>query len=291
MIFVTGANGVVGGAVLARLASLGRNVAAMARRPEAARLSTPGGIAVRVANYDDPPALRRAFSGVEDLVLISSDGTAAAVTRHHANAIAAAADAGVRHVVFTSIVDVATRSPFYFSPVYRNAERRLRSCGITSTIVRCGLYSDFIVKHWLQPAAAELRLPAGGGRIAPISRADVAAAVTAVVVNRDHRGRIHTITGPAALTLGELAHCYGDAIGLPVRYRPCSADAYRASAATHLDEPWPEAFATLCAAIAQERWESHSDFADLVGRQAETFKDFVLRAVAAPRPSLSPASD
>jgi NAD(P)H dehydrogenase (quinone) len=59
--------------------------------------------------------------------------------------------ARIRHITFTSIVDVAARSPFYYAPVYSDAERRLEESGVTATIVRCRLYSDFILEHWLTP--------------------------------------------------------------------------------------------------------------------------------------------
>jgi NAD(P)H dehydrogenase (quinone) len=59
------------------------------------------------------------------MVLISSDGDASAAMRHHANAIEAATATCIRHITFTSIVDTDELSPFYFSPVYRDVERRL----------------------------------------------------------------------------------------------------------------------------------------------------------------------
>ncbi len=67
-------------------------------------------------------------------------------------------------------------SPFYFAPVYRDAERRLAEGGAEWTILRCGLYADFVLAHWLRPALStgEVSLPLGPARIAPISRDDVA---------------------------------------------------------------------------------------------------------------------
>src|SRR5713101_6088029 len=133
-----------GGAVVCRLASLGHDVIAMVRDVQTASRRLPSGIALRVADYEDASALKRALAGIDDMVLISSDGYARAVMRHHANIISAATAAGLRHITFTSIVDVEPRSPFYYAPVYRDAERRLEDGGIPTAIIRCGLYSDFI---------------------------------------------------------------------------------------------------------------------------------------------------
>ena len=105
MILVTGATGHVGRVVVCRLASLGHDVVAMVRDAQAASRRLPSGIALRVADYEDASALKRAFAGIDELVLISSDGDASAVMRHHANAIEAATAANIRHITFTSIVD------------------------------------------------------------------------------------------------------------------------------------------------------------------------------------------
>jgi hypothetical protein len=47
------------------------------------------GIALRVTDYEDALALKRALVGIDAMVLISSDGNARAVMRHRANAIEA----------------------------------------------------------------------------------------------------------------------------------------------------------------------------------------------------------
>src|ERR1700732_3879241 len=125
MLLAPGPTGHVGRAVVCRLASLGHDVVAMVRDVQAARRRLPSGITTRVADYEDASALKRALAGIDDMVLISSDGDASAVMRHHAKAIEAAAATNIRHITFTSIVDTDELSPFYFSPVYRDAERRL----------------------------------------------------------------------------------------------------------------------------------------------------------------------
>jgi NAD(P)H dehydrogenase (quinone) len=265
------------------LAALGHDVAAMVRNIQTAARRLPPGIALRAADYEDVPALKNAFAGIDKLVLVSSDGDACAVMRHHANAIEAAMAADIRHIVFTSIVDIDASSPFYFSPVYRDAERRLAACDVPSTILRCGLYSDFILEHWLAPArtSGELALSAGHGRVAAVSRHDVAVAVAAAAVKSDESRSIYRITGHRALSFDEIAASYAEVIARPVRYRACSADEYRADASMRLDDPWPHAFTTLCASIAEERYSQVSeDFAALTGREPESFQSFLLRATS-----------
>jgi NAD(P)H dehydrogenase (quinone) len=252
----------------------------MVRDVEAARRLLPSRTMLRVADYEDVEALERAFEGVDDLVLISSDGDADTAMRHHANAIDAAAAAGIRQITFTSIVDIDERSPFYYAPVYRDAERRLDLCGVPSTILRCGLYSDFVLEYWLEPdrLSGELVLPAGTGRVAPVSRDDVAAAVAAVAARPGVFGGTCTITGEEALDVSAIAAAYGRSIGGRSTYRACSTDEYLRSTAARLEDPWPHAFATLCASIAEDRYSLVSrDFAAITGRKPERFEDYLLR--------------
>ncbi len=283
-ILVTGATGHVGNAVISRLVSSGHEVAALVRKPEAAQGRLPRAIALHVGDYEDASALKTAFTGIDQLVLISSDGHADAVMRHHANAIAAASAAGVRHITFTSIVDIGESSPFYYAPAYRDAERRLAACGVPSTILRCGLYSDFIRDAWLMPAreSGELALPAGQGLVAPVSRDDVAVAVAAAAARADTSRTLYTITENRPLDFDAIAACYADATGQPLHYRPCSPDNYLASASARLDDPWPQAFTTLCASIAEGRYAAtSSDFTTLTGRPPESFRDFLVRVAPA----------
>ncbi|MBZ9997990.1 NAD(P)H-binding protein [Mesorhizobium sp. BH1-1-4] len=278
MILVTGATGHVGCAVVSRVVSSGHEVAALVRNAEAAQKHLPRKTTLRVADYENAPALKTAFTGIDGLVLISSDGDVDAIMRHHANAIAAAVAAGVGHITFTSIVDVAQSSPFYYAPAYRDAEHRLASCGVPSTILRCGLYSDFILDTWLAPASGELALPAGQGLVAPVSRADVAAAVAAVAARPDASRALYAITGDRAMSFDEIVVAYADATARPLRYRPCSPGDYLASASARLVDPWPRVFTSLCASIAEGRYAStSSDFATLTGRQPESVRDFLNR--------------
>lgn len=287
MILVTGASGHVGRNVVSRLTLLGHAVAALVRDAQAAQRRLPTETTLRVGDYEDVSTLKRAFAGIDELVLISSDGDADTVMRHHANAIEAARTADVRHITFTSIVDIGEASPFYYAPAYRDAERRLAACGLASTILRCGLYSDFILDTWLAPArgSGELLLPAGQGLVTPISRDDVATAVAAAAARPDKSPTVYTITGERALDFDEIAACYGVVAERPMRYRACSLDDYLASASARLEDPWPRAFSSMCASIAEGRYVATSvDFTALTGRQPENFRDFLVR-VAPGRPA------
>ena len=124
-----------------------------------------------------------------------------------------------------------------------------------------------------------MRLPFRDARIAPVSRDDVAAACAASVIDDAHAGAVHRITGPATHSAEEIARMAARASGSPMRHEPCSPAAYRDALRAMLDEPWPEAFASLCSSIAAGNYADPStDFLRLVGRPAEHFAAFLARA-------------
>jgi NAD(P)H dehydrogenase (quinone) len=205
MIGVTGANGGVGSRVLRHLLACEAHprVVALARRPDAvADAARP---AVRHADYDDPSSLRESFAGIDTLVFISSDGVIEPMRRHHEHVIGAAVDAGVDHVVYTSIVDVSPDSGFYYSAVHQESEALLARSGLSCCFARTSIFADFFVSTWIEPALHEgtLALSAGEGRMSLVSRDDAARALAAAAVSR--REGIIELTGPAALTVGEIA--------------------------------------------------------------------------------------
>lgn len=293
MIVVTGATGHVGREVVRRLAMRGKDVVAMVRDVDTARQRLPASVPLRVGDYEDIGALRKAFEGAGVLVMISSDGEASAVARHHTNAIEAAAAVGVGHIVFTGILDTSELSPFYFSSVYRDADRRLAHCGVPSTVLACGLYSEFILDNWLLPYAAsgELALPANHGLFAPISRYDVAAAIASVAARPEKFGDIRMLTGDRLLDFDDVCAIYREVSAKPLHYRACAIEEYLAAASAQFDEPWPRAFASLCASIGHGRYcYTMNHFAGITRRKPESFRDFLVRTLSGIPPGDVPSS-
>ncbi len=284
MILVTGASGYIGGRALDLLARQGRDAAGLVRSPQRAG-ALPRGTPARIADYDDPESLRRAFEGVSTLLFIASDGDGRDVMRHHANVIEAAATRHVPTIIFTSIIDVDAASPFYYAPVYRDSERRLRKSATRWTILRCGLYADFVLEHWIRPALVSgmLALPVGVGRIAPVARSDVARAVAAVAASPNaHAGSTYELTGPEPLSFSDVARATGAAFGRALDYAPCSPADYLHRAWTELDDPWPFAFSTLCRSIEEGRYRRTTEaFERLTGQTPMRFETFIRNAAAA----------
>jgi NAD(P)H dehydrogenase (quinone) len=278
MIVVTGASGYIGSRAVRRLVKQGSPVIATGRDAARLKAALPEGVPVRIADYEDPASLDRAFAQATKLLFVASDGFADDMMRQHAHVIDAANRSAIARVVFTSIIDVGEDSPFYFAPVYRDAERRLKAARFATSILRCGLYCDFILQHWLRDPL--IRLPLSDARIAAIARDDVAAGCAEAVL-REPRS-IWTLTGAHSRSMTEIAATASRILGKAYRYEPCSPNAYFERLRAEAEDPWPEAFASLCASIREGRYAATSGgFAKIFSRQQDDLASFLLRHGAA----------
>jgi len=123
-------------------------------------------------------------------------------------------------------------------------------------------------------------VPVGQARIAPVSRDDVAEAAAAAIVSRHHRGKVYELTGPRSFSFDEIADLASRFSGVPIHYVACSPSDYLQRAWTEMRDPWPHAFATLCASISQGRYGHVSPHIEgLLGRPAEGLEDFFRRTL------------
>jgi NAD(P)H dehydrogenase (quinone) len=221
-IVVTGASGQLGRLVVQELLEgvSPAEVVLVSRRPEDLRDLSDRGLVVRRGDFNDPASLVEAFAGAERVLVISCglNNLGGRVTQHRA-AIEAAAAAGARHVVYTSISNPDEGNPQRIvSDENRTTEELLQSSGLGWTVLRNCTYSEVQVPPGsLAVAHGKMYTNAGDGRIAPVSRRDCAAAAAAVLVGDGHEGKTYDITGPDRLSQTDLAALLSEVAGRAVK--------------------------------------------------------------------------
>jgi NAD(P)H dehydrogenase (quinone) len=220
---VSGASGQLGRLTAQRLLALGAEPILVTRTPEAvAEL----GCETRFGDYAEPDSLSGAYRGAERLLLISGSDLEKR-TEQHGAAIAAAAAAGVRHVIYTSGLNPEPPNPAVISPSHWATEQALARSGLAWTVLRDSLYSEYQLPEARQAiAAGTLTHNRGDGQIAYVAREDCAAVAAAVLTGRGHDGRIYDLTGPELLSARELAALYGALGGREVRDEALDDDAF-----------------------------------------------------------------
>ncbi|MEU9609019.1 NAD(P)H-binding protein [Streptomyces sp. NPDC048057] len=200
--------------------------------------------------------------------------------------VARAEAAGVQRLVLLSGRGSDTWGDTTFGLDMRSAEDAVRGSALEWTVVRPSNFAqNFDEDLFHAPlVAGELALPAGAVSDPFIDVEDVAD-VAAGVLNEPglHAGKTYDVTGPRSITFGEATELIGRASGRPIAYRQISADEY---VATLVDQGFDEDAAHHVAEmfVLMERGllaAPTEDVAEVLGRPARTFEDYVVRVAAA----------
>jgi NAD(P)H dehydrogenase (quinone) len=244
---VTGSSGNLGGRIARLLASEGVDQRLLLRSP--AKAPALARAEVVQASYDDGPAVRRALAGVEVALMVSGSESAHRLDEHR-SFVDAAAEAGVRHVVYTSFYGAAVDSTFTLARDHHHTERHIEKSGMTYTFLRDNLYLDFF--PMLAGEDGVLRGPADGGRVAAVAQDDIAAVATTVLLDpSSHERRSYDLTGPEALTLAEAAATMSRVLGREYTFHDESLEEAYASRASYGAPDWQvDAWVSTYTAIA-----------------------------------------
>lgn len=222
---ITGATGALGRLVARALSERGLEQRLLVRDPS--RAPELLGASVARTSYAEAELARASLEGVTTLFMVSG-AEAADRLDHHRTFIDAAADAGVDHVVYTSFLGAAPDATFTLARDHWATEEHLRASGMSFTFLRDSFYLDFLPD--LVGEDGVIRGPAGDGRVAAVTRADIARSAVAVLADpRANAGRTWDLTGPEALTLDEVATILAERSGRPVRYHDESVEEAYAS--------------------------------------------------------------
>ena len=227
-IAITGATGHLGRLVVQDLKARTQpnNLVALVRSPaKAADL----GIAARETDYDRPETLGPALAGVDTLLLISASDVGKRAPQHH-NVIAAAKRAGVKRIVYTSLLR-ADSSPLRDLAVeHSTTEAELKASGIPHTILRNGWYTENYTGS-IPAALANGAFfgSAGEGRISFATRADFAEAAAIAATDPKHDGKTYELAGDDAYTLADLAAELSLQTGRTIPYRNLPEAEYAAA--------------------------------------------------------------
>jgi uncharacterized protein YbjT (DUF2867 family) len=268
---ITGVTGTIGAHVARLLSERGEPLVLLPRNPAKAP-ELPRAV-VRAADYGDRPLCERSLEGVETLFMVSGRESEARMDEHR-SFIDAAAAAGVRHVVYTSFMGAAPDATFTLARDHFATEEYIKSAGLGHTFLRDCLYADFL--EAMVGDDGVLRGPAGSGAAAVVAQADVARCAAAVMLDpAAHAGVTYTLTGPEALTMGQIAHIISAVRGRTVTFHDETvAEAYESR------RKWPapdwqyDAWVSTYTAIAAGEMEHVSDDVQTItGRRPMSFKE------------------
>ena len=279
-LLVTGASGQLGRRVVELLLAQGiSNIIATTRNPEGLADLAARGVDVRKADFDEE-GLAEAFAGAERRLLVSTDAVGQPGKRflQHNAAIDAAAKAGVKHLVYTSLTHPVTDSPVLLAPDHIKTELALEASGLGYTALRNNLYTDLLLMSL--PAAigmGQLFSAAGEEGAAYVTREDCARAAAAALSSDFEGKRQLEISGPQVVTYAALAEMASELSSTKVTHVPIQPHVLKAGM---IQNGVPEVIADLMVSfeegMAKGLFAPATDaVAELTGEQPMTVKSFL----------------
>ena len=265
-IAVTSASGQLGTAIVRSLIdAIGKeNVIAIARTLEHAEHL---GVEVSRGDYTKKEQFDTALRGVDTLLLVSGNDDPEKRKQQHANVIDAAKDAGVRKVVYTSIIGPLGESDF--SPIVKNnrhTEDYLKNSGLAWSVGRNGVYLEpdleYLDRYRKDGKIANC---AADGRCAYTTREELADAYARMLTEDQHNGQTYNLTGPA-ITQYELADLMNEVFGTDLHYEPMSVEAYRQQRIDELGEFMGTVISGIYQGIRNGAMDVPSDYQKAAGR-------------------------
>ncbi|MFH8367873.1 SDR family oxidoreductase [Streptomyces sp. NPDC018031] len=275
MILVTGATGNIGGALLRELRAHGAGpVRGLTRDPS--RAAFPEGVTAVGGDLGRPATLKAALDGARSLFLVPGSGG-------EADVLTAAQEAGVEHVVLVSSITVETHP--HLPPAAQNhaLELALRDSGMAWTVLRPSQFASNTL--WWAESIREhdlVRAPYGDVGLPAIHPADIAAVARVALTEPGHRGRTHTLTGPARISPREQVAAIAEARGRAISFEETDrAQAHREMAAFLGDEVAAAVLDLTGGDVNEAILTVRDEVAQLTGAPARTFREWAQEHAAA----------
>jgi NAD(P)H dehydrogenase (quinone) len=283
MYFISGASGQLGQLVTQGLSGKvsPKDVTLGSRHADKLAGFTAKGFNTARFDFDDAAGMEKALTGHETLLLISGDGPTETRTAQQLAAIAAAKAAGVKRIVYTSFTNPTSKSHFSFAKAHEATEAALKTSGLAYTSLRNNQYAENIsgaIDYARQ--AGTLALPGAKGKVAFITRADIAKAAAAALTEKASGNKIYEITGPKAYDLQEIATLLAAKWNKPVAAAELPQVAFAGMLSGMGLPPFlVEALQGIRAAVGAGEFEVVSnDFEKLTGTKAESYESYLKRA-------------
>jgi NAD(P)H dehydrogenase (quinone) len=198
----------------------------ISRNPAALQSWADRGVRVLAGHHGDADSLKAGYEGADVLFMISSLAVGQRI-EHHRKTIDVAKAAGIKHITYTSVAGTHPVNPTPSATEHIATERMLWESGISFTALRNQMYAEIfftMINDQALPTGRWIHNSKSGG-FSPVARTDIAACVTAIMLNPERHDRVvYEITGSERYTFPEVAALASKLWNTPIEYVAVSDD-------------------------------------------------------------------
>jgi NAD(P)H dehydrogenase (quinone) len=282
-ILVTGATGNFGKTTIDFLLKKGiaaTNISALVRDESKAADLKAKGITIKIGDYDNYDSLLAAFKGVDKLLLVSGTDL---VNRgkQQLNAVKAAKEAGIKHILYTSFErknETETSPIAFLAKSHVDTDNAIKASGMTYSIFRNNLYLEVLPMFFgEQVLETGIFFPAGDTGAAYVSRNDLAEAVANVLIAENNESKEYAMNNVENYSMKNSADILSKITNTTVNYTSPSLEIY-SDVLTKAGVPGEYVGMFVGFGAAIERGEFYADSTDLenlLGRKPISLEDFL----------------
>ncbi|GGA88096.1 NAD(P)-dependent oxidoreductase [Flavobacterium palustre] len=282
-ILVTGATGNFGGLTIDFLLNKGiaaADISALVRDESKASDLKAKGVNLKTGDYDNYNSLLAAFHGIDKLLLVSGTDLVNR-SKQQLNAVKAAKEAGVKHIVYTSFErkNESETSPIAFlAQSHIDTDSAIKASGINYTIFRNNLYLD-VLPMFLGDQVLEsgIYFPVGEGQAAYVSRNDLAEAAANILISEGHENKEYAMNNIENYSFQDIAETLSKITNKEISYLSPASEEYAVTLKNAgVPEEYIGMFVGFAEAIKQGEFKTDSsDLEKLLGRKPATLADFL----------------
>lgn len=281
-ILVTGVTGAIGKSTIEHLLRKGipaSEIIGLARKKDGLDDLIAKNIEVRIGDYLNYDSLLNAFQGVEKVMLTSAVAFSDRSTQHY-NVITAARQAGVKHVVYMSIMrkEGSSRIMPGITDSDLFTEQVLKSSGLDYSIVYHPPFTDLLYIYYGSDLDENgIKVPAANGKMAPATRDELAEAHAEILATPGHENKTYSLGGSEAISFADIAIVIAEIQGMPIPFKTITAEEYiDGMVAKGMPRKVAEFLTSWVVAIEEGEFEHQSgDLERLLGRRTTTFREYI----------------
>lgn len=216
LILVIGALGNVGVEVVKELILKG--VTVRAADVDIEKIKAKFGSAVEAVHFDfsKPETYKNTFAGVEKMFLMRPPQISD-VKRYMFPAIDSAKEAGIKHVVFLSLIGIENTK---FVPHYK-IEQHLKEVNLQTTFLRASFFMQNLnTTHRIEiKERNEIFISVGNAKTSFIDVRDIATVVALSLTQEGHAGENYDLTGSEALDYWQVSKILSEVLGREIKHK------------------------------------------------------------------------